>query len=150
MITQGQYWHDFPQVDVSRNIIWNRTETDGLKFDGVTKPVNWVVFSFRSGHVWKPLGSQRGPFQSVCHHQIIQKRSILLPYFVLLIDHPLFNRIIKGFYKRQKLKNLYEVFFDNQKITGCQAQASAKNSTTISWSLILFTITSVTFVGHYI
>lgn len=101
----------------------------------VTVPMNRVVLSFRPSHVWKPLGSKRGPLQSVCHHQIIQKRSVLLPYLVLLIDHPLFNRIIKSFYKRQKLQILYEVFFDNQKITGCQAQASAKNSITIGQNI---------------
>lgn len=48
------------------------------------------------GHIGKPLCSQAGPLQSMGHHQIVKKRGVLFPYFVLFVDHTFFYCVIKG------------------------------------------------------
>lgn len=51
------------------------------------------------GYIREPLSSKTGPFQCMCHYQIIQKGGVLLPYLVLLIDYSLLHCIIKSFCK---------------------------------------------------
>lgn len=34
------------------------------------------------GYIWKPLGSKRGPFKSMCNNKIVEKRGIFLPDLV--------------------------------------------------------------------
>ena len=50
-----------------------------------------IVLSLRAGDVWEPLGCETGPLQGMRHHQVIEKRSVLLPYFILLIDDTLLH-----------------------------------------------------------
>lgn len=81
------------------------------------KSMNWVVFAFRPGVKWnarrlkmyakivingnrpcnirKPLGCKWWPFERMCHNQIIQKRGILLPDFVFLVDDAFLHCFIK-------------------------------------------------------
>ena len=50
--------------------------------------VNGVVLVFGLGDVGQPLGSQTGPLQGVSHDKVVQKRRVLLPYLVFLVDDP--------------------------------------------------------------
>ena len=63
------------------------------------KSVNGIILPFGFCDVRKPLCSQRWPFQSMGHHQVVQKWCILLPYFILLVDDALLNCIVESFYK---------------------------------------------------
>ena len=60
------------------------------------KSVNGVVFPLWSCHVRKPLCCQAWPFEGMRHYQVVQERSVFLPYFILFIYHSFFYRIIKS------------------------------------------------------
>ena len=53
-----------------------------------------IVLSFWSGYVGQPLSGQARPFQGMCHDKIIEEGSVLLPYFVLLVDYPLLHSLV--------------------------------------------------------
>ena len=59
------------------------------------KTVNGVVFAFWAGDVRQPLRCQRRPLQRMSHHQVVQERSVLLPYLVLLVNDTLLDSIVK-------------------------------------------------------
>lgn len=56
-----------------------------------------VVFTLWSCNVRQPLRSQRRPLERVRHNKIVQKRSVLFPYFILFVYNALLDRVVERF-----------------------------------------------------
>ena len=53
-----------------------------------------VVLTLRSSDVGQPLCGETGPLESMSHHQVVEERSVLLPYLVLLVYYSFFHPFV--------------------------------------------------------
>ena len=57
--------------------------------------------------IGKPLRRQTWPLEGVSHHQVVQKRRVLLPYLVLLVDDSFLHGVVESTWCRNgKLNNI--------------------------------------------
>lgn len=87
----------------------------------MTAATDHVTVTCSPRHLGQPLHSEAGPFQSMCHDEIVKKWRVLLPYFILLIDNTLLGCLVESYRGGEEgvVRQLWNLGKLSQRIVSC-------------------------------